>query len=421
MEVFLNKPFTIPFSDVYLDPNNPRLAAEDAPGYDDPDALFDADRQERIAQQLSEVYNPESLVGAIISQGWMPIDNIVVWKHPDHPNGSVVVEGNTRILALRAIRTRVEVERKRLDRMEKGEGKKYAPHDIKAQRSKVEQLNTIIKDTESLHVVPLNAGTVEELLEKLPRVLAVRHITGAKGWGNYAEDLWLLQRYTDLFETQFPGKPMRWESTLIERVGAEASLSTLKTKRQLLSASAYSHFRGAFEDELPHDEQFQPGDYYLFENLVKKPFLRDQFGFGTDELHLQPTMEAVLFEWIFKLPRGHTADENPNKFYRHENVLVWDQMKRYDDKHRTGFALRFDVTDPDNVPTMRGVEADYLAHKARRKPQEILDELIRRLSEIPAESLRTEGEFLKGQLKRLRDQCDQFVDMIEAAEAVPAS
>ena len=96
-------------------------------------------------------------------------------------------------------------------------------------------------------------------------------------------------------------------------------------------------------------------------------------------------------------------------------------MKRYDDKHRTGFASRFDTRNPADAPTMNAVEADYLAHKARRKPQEVLDELIRRLSEIPAESLRTEGEFLKGQLTRARDQCDQFLDMIVSAEEAAVS
>ena len=38
----------------------------------------------------------------------------------------------------------------------------------------------------------------------------------------------------------------------------------------------------------------------------------------------------------------------------------------------------------------------------RSKPQDVLDKLINTLNAVPAESLRTEGEFFKEQLKMLR-------------------
>jgi hypothetical protein len=56
-----------------------------------------------------------------------------------------------------------------------------------------------VADADELGVVPFNAATVSELEHKLPRVLAVRHITGAKESGNYTEDLWLLNRYHQVF------------------------------------------------------------------------------------------------------------------------------------------------------------------------------------------------------------------------------
>ena len=78
--------------------------------------------------------------------------------------------------------------------------------------------------------------------------------------------------------------------------------------------------------------------------------------------------------------------------------------------------MRFNVTDPENTPKMREVEADYLSHMNRSKPQDVLDKLINTLNAVPAESLRTEGEFFKEQLKMLQDQSQRFLDMIEAAE-----
>jgi hypothetical protein len=414
MEKYLNKKSElIKFEHIYLDPNNPRLGTDRDVDYSDASSLFDPDRQAEIQEILEDVYKPEELIESILSQGWMPIDNVIVWKHPDH-DGAIVVEGNTRILSLRIIREKLVQETKKLDRMTSGGTKRYAKHDIDSQQAKVNQIKTIIQDTDNLQVVTLNASSGLEVEEKLTRLLAVRHINGAKKWSNYAQDLWLLNRYTDLFDKKFPDSDLRWEQEIINQVSSEASISPTQTKRKLLATSCFSHFRAEFEDSLPEGEEFKPTDYYCFELLVQKPFVRKQF--QLDGLHLDSEMEKVIFDWIFKHPRGSSAEDNENIFYRHENFAVWDKMSRYDDKHGTNFAMRFNVTDPENTPKMREVEADYLSHMNRSKPQDVLDKLINTLNAVPAESLRTEGEFFKEQLKMLQDQSQRFLDMIEAAE-----
>jgi hypothetical protein len=417
MEIFLEQPIRVPFSSIYLDPNNPRLGLDEAPGYENRAALFDPELQTQTEESLRRVYDVDSLATAIIGQGWMPIDNIVVWTYPEQESLHIVVEGNTRTLALRQIRGPIlERETKKLKRMEEGRTTGYAEHDVREQQGLVRRLNQIVLDTNDITVVPLAAHTVEELKRKLPRVLAVRHITGAKEWGNYAEDLWLLQRYHDLFEEKHPGsKTLFWDPDLIKGVATEASLKQLDAKRKLRAASAFSHFKAEYEDRLPEEEEFSRQDYYLFENIAKKPFLRDQLGFGEDELHLSSDGEDVLFEWIFKGPRPTRAEDNENVFYRHENVLVWDQMKRYDEKHGTGFASRFDVSDYKNVPTFREVEAEWAAHKARKKPQAVIDELLRRLEELPAAALLTEGEFLRAQLERLHSVSGKYLRLMDRA------
>jgi len=45
VETFLQEQIKVPFESLYLDPNNPRLAPDDPPGYDDPASLFDKDLQ----------------------------------------------------------------------------------------------------------------------------------------------------------------------------------------------------------------------------------------------------------------------------------------------------------------------------------------------------------------------------------------
>ena len=77
---------------------------------------------------------------------------------------------------------------------------------IEEQAELVQSRRSVAATREHLPVVPIAADSAEELKDKLPRILAVRHITGAKEWGNYAEDLYLLQRYVHLFEDDHPGR-----------------------------------------------------------------------------------------------------------------------------------------------------------------------------------------------------------------------
>jgi hypothetical protein len=418
MEPYLKGPLSVPIERLYPDPNNPRLALEGAPGYSTAAALFDEAIQRRISEELGEAaYNVEGLVEAIIEQGWMPIDRIIVWQHPDDPDKYVVNEGNRRRLALDRVRgPELEKARKKLARME-GKSASYPPQQVEEQRELVAHLEGISADTDVLEVVPINARTVEELEHKLPRVLAVRHITGAKEWGNYAEDIWLLSRFHQLFVDKHGTAANFWDPEVIQQVAEEASLSEVKAKRQLKAASWFSHFRADWEDELPAGEEFERTDYYLFENISRKPSVRQWLGVDDNALNLPQEAEKVLFQWVFAKPRGKSADDNPNVFYRHENILLWDQMKRYDDDHGTAFATRFDVENPDDAPTMHEVEAEWLMHKARKKPHAVLDDLLRRLAEITADTLATEGRVLRVQLEQVAEYATKYIKMIEAAES----
>src|SRR5262249_26697328 len=138
-------------------------------------------------------------------------------------------------------------ELKKLESLKKKRA--IAKHDLDEQEVRCKQLQRVIDDTEKISVVPIDAANIQELEAKLPRVLAVRHIQGAKGWGNYAEDLWLLERYTSMFEDAHPGEDLGWDKSLLEKVAHEASLGELKARRQLQAASAFSHFRSEYEDQ----------------------------------------------------------------------------------------------------------------------------------------------------------------------------
>src|SRR5262249_19426614 len=231
VEIYLRDPVQIPISKLYPDANNPRLALEDAPGYDDPASLFNEETRKRIFEELGEAaYDVQALVEAIIGQGWMPIDRMIVWPYPGDNGRHVVLEGNRRRLALERIRgPELDKARRKLERMQ-AKPAAYPTQHVEEQRELVAHLERIVADTDELEVVPINAATVDELEHKLPRVLAVRHITGAKEWGNYAEDLWLLNRYHQLFTDKHgPSSHPFWDPDVVRRVADEASLTERKT------------------------------------------------------------------------------------------------------------------------------------------------------------------------------------------------
>jgi hypothetical protein len=143
--------------------------------------------------------------------------------------------------------------------------------------------------------------------------------------------------------------------------------------------------------------------------------VRTKLGIGEDAIAIPEAGEIALFKWVFKEARTPKADDNPNTFYRHENILLWDQIKRYDDAQGTSFASRFDVENPDEAPTMREVEAEYLTHKATKKPHAALDDLLKRLNDLTAEELANGGTFLRTQLEQVSKLSQQFLKMINAA------
>src|SRR5688500_2105956 len=105
MALDLKPALRVPFDRLYLDPNNPRLGGSRQPGYEDTARLFDERTQRRLESRMRKSYKAlKDLMASIVNVGWMPVDAILVWEVPQAPGHFVVVEGNARTTALRAIR-----------------------------------------------------------------------------------------------------------------------------------------------------------------------------------------------------------------------------------------------------------------------------------------------------------------------------
>ncbi|WP_428102901.1 hypothetical protein [Candidatus Rariloculus sp.] len=411
----LLSPIEVSFDRLFIDPNNPRIAEDHSSRYDRPDAIFDPVLQERLTTRTYEVYQAKDLHDSIVAQGWIPIDGILVWQHPDRPAHYIVVEGNTRTSVLRTIRgPTLTREQEKLKRLQKGGS--VPAEDIRQQEQLVDKLKSIISDTDKLTVFPVNAATVADLEQTLPRLLGVRHISHAKGWGPYEENLYMTQLYRRLFlQRHGPDETFRLEQDLIDQVAVQMTLGSTKTRRNIQAASAFQHFKFNYEDRLPEGEEITNEDHYFFELILQNKYAQEQFEFTKDRLRLPDESENALFLWAFSKPRQRKGEPNENVFYKAENIRLWNTMKRYDDKFRTAFASNFDVKAPDETTTtMSQVEADFLTHKAQRSPIHTLDNLLQALRDLKGETLITQADFLKPALEKISDLSKHYLRMMEA-------
>lgn len=416
MHEYLNKPSDVAFSRIFLDPNNPRTAPEDRPGYEDPDAIFPYSVQEPLENRLANSREIDDLERDIIAQGWLPIDPILVWEHPKYPDNFVVIEGNTRTLVLRRIRLKLNQEKQLLEKMEKKKG--FAKGDIDDQRKKVKQMQQIVDDTENLNAYTIKAANAEELEKKLPHLHAVRHISHSQPWSPYGLNLYILWQYRKLFEEAHGvERELALEDNMIRRLSEKLSLKPTKARQNIQAAAAFSHLKKNFEHKLPKGEQFRDEDQYFFEQILQNEYPRNKFGFGKADLHLSPEMEDVLFKWAFALARPDGKD-NPNKLYKAENMRLWQQMRKYDVKKGTTFAEQMDVDDPDDTPPIAKVEAEYVQHKAQISPLVTLSSLLSALKELKADALMSQASHLEPMLRELTKQSQVFLKMIEAGVKV---
>jgi hypothetical protein len=414
----LGKAITVSFTKVFLDPNNPRIAPGGKTRYDHPDEIFNDQLQKDLTTKFYTAYKAGDLEDAIVVQGWVPIDPIIVWEHPDRPDHHIVVEGNTRVSVLRSIRgARLERERAKLEKFNKGG--KVPPEELKQQRQLVAQLEGIAKDTDKLVVYPVKAATLQELEEKLPRLLGVRHIMHARPWSPYATNLYILSLYERVFHEQHgEEEALRLEQHLIARVASMVSLGETKTRRNLQAASAFSHFKRHYEDQLPEGESFSDGDHYFFENILQNKYAQEQFGFSKDRLYLSDESERALFHWAFSQPRKDDENKNPNTFYKAENIRAWNEMSKYDAENGTGFASQFDVSNPEKAAkSFRLVEAEYLHQKARQTPLNTLQALLEALKDLKGETMITQSNFLKPTLQEIASLTEHYLRMMEADSA----
>lgn len=404
----------VPFDKIHLDPNNPRIAPESPPGYLDDNALFAEDLQQTLEARVRAVYDVANLEDSILAHGWVPIDSIIVWEHSHRPGHYIVVEGNTRTVALRTLRgSRLERERKKLEKLKKTPSR--FEEELRVQQDLVDRLENIASQTDQLRVFPVAAKSVDELQAILPRLLGVRHISHAREWKPYATNLYILSLYERLFRARHGDKvALRLEDDLVNEVASMVSLGGTRARRNIQAASAFTHFKRDYEDRLPEGEALSDEDHYFFELIIQNAYPKEQFNVNKDSLRLPKESEEVLFQWAFSKPRSGKDEDNENIFYKAESVRLWNQMATYDGKCGTNFAKQLDVNSPDEARPIGVIEAEFLQHKTQRTPIDALTSLLKALQDLKVDTLLSQQEHLTPILDRIAHQVARYQKMMKA-------
>jgi hypothetical protein len=412
---------TVPFESIYLDPNNPRIAPEPAPGYEDPDVIFADDLQRELADEVYDVYKASRLEDLVIRQGWTPVDPIVVWEHPKHKDSYIVVEGNTRVSVLRSVRTRRAKEKAKLDRMVKGG--KFPADEVREQQELLRRIDELIAATAHLSVYPVKAASVDELKRTLPRLLGVRHILPARNWTPYATNLYIISLYEVAFQAKHGvGAKLQLEDDVIDVVEEQVPLKRDDIRKSIQAASAFGHFKRVYEEKVEAaGNKFVDGDQYFFDNILASKRARDQFGFGPNDLHLSEEGEAALFAWAFAKKRQVSSDEhdspNENVFQKAEDIRMWQSLARYDRANSTKFADRLDVSNPEDAIPVWRLHRERLDHKEKKTPIKTLESLLGALKELKAESLLAQAVILEPMLEEISQQVGGYLDLIKGKGA----
>lgn len=415
MPAELKAPIRVSLDRLFLDPNNPRLAASEKPGYGDPGRIFDDDAQIQLEIRMRRNYkNIKSLMGSILGMGWIPVDAMLVWEHPKAKGQYVVVEGNARTTALRMIRREHQRE---LNRLAKAKTRAVVdPATVEEQEARVRQYERVLEETRELEVSPVAASSPSELTRSLPRLLGVRHISHAQQWKPYATNLYIYSLYRQLFEDTHGHSRLHLEDELLRKTGALVTMTHYKVRRAVQVVVAFNRFKARFEDRLPEGERFKDQDQSYFIVLFEPGYAHGEFGIRDSDLILAPDMEEVLFQWAFARPRGSEPEDNPNIFRSADDMRTWGRLARYDEKVGTSFAARLDVNRPERAKPVAKLEAEYLSHKAQRSPLDTLESLLDTLKTMEVETLRAAGAQLKPAIQDLLTICNDYLAILEAID-----
>jgi hypothetical protein len=257
-----------------LDPNNYRF--HDLPGYKEVanrNRYSEDGVQKRALELLSdtEAFELESLKDSILTNGFVPLEQIVVEEFK--PEGAstryVVIEGNRRAAAVKIL---------------------LAEHEAGGIAIDEENLESLM----SLTVVEIK-GAVAERRNYKQTLMAIRHVAGIREWGPYQQAKLIVELFEDAGENF---------TQVAQRIG----ISAKEVGRRYRASKALQ--------QMENDEEFGdsavPKLYSFFHEAVSQPKVREWLDFSDDTFSARNEENRKAFYELMS-PREIDGERRPPK------------------------------------------------------------------------------------------------------------
>ena len=259
----------ISISKLLLDPNNYRFLDRKKFKKKAANRFHEESVQRATLDSLEQSYQLDELKHSIMTNGYVPMERIIVTNYSPKPGYFLVVEGNRRVASLKSILK------------ESTEGAIELTPTQKASFSKIPC--AVLK----------SSGSSLRHAERI--IMGIRHIAGPKEWGAYQQAL-LVSELKDDDDLEF------------KDIGETLGISSVEAARRYRAVGALKQME---EDEL-FSKKAEPAFYRLFHELVALPEVRTRFGWSSEEGAFVDMEKARQF---FELICGDSKNDPKIKTY----------------------------------------------------------------------------------------------------------
>jgi len=262
----------LPLADLLLDPNNYRFhdlkdfqpAAENR---------FHEDTVQGRALQRLKNDGLDELKSSIASNGYIPVERVIVRKYEHAPEKWVVLEGNRRVAALKWLRD--------------------------DDAGGVEIAESVRESFDAVPVVKI-ADTEGDNTTYLA-LMGIRHVSGVKRWGGYQEAKLVFD--------------LREQGLDANDIGGRLALPVREVNRRL---RAFRALRQMQEDE-EFTGEARPELYAIFHEAVSLPVVRSWIGWDGEAFVPGETLHA-FYGLISEAPGEDGGDPQPAKIKTYSEV-----------------------------------------------------------------------------------------------------
>ena len=263
------QPQDIGISKLLLDPNNYRFLDRRKFKKKATTRFHEDSVQRATCEFLEQSYQLDELKQSILTNGYVPMERVIVVPYPAKPGLFLVVEGNRRVAALKSI--------------------------LKEEKDGVTVLSATQRNSFSRIPCAVLKSSGSSLKHAERVIMGIRHIAGPKEWGAYQQALLVSELKDD-------------EGLEFKDIGEMLGISSVEAARRYRAIGALKSME---QDEL-FSKKAERAFYRLFHELVALPDVRTRFGWSTEKNSFSDIEKARQF---FELICSDDKEEPKLKTY----------------------------------------------------------------------------------------------------------